>query len=205
MMPDTKNVVTFPSVLKMAITFIVISTTIILASATALSRTRHAPVAFTTDSNPLALQTCGRSIAEARSHGCHFDIMSFSWLPTACFDEPLIAEFLSRKDWKWYSTLPANDTDDAALETVPLQLVQSGEYERLYVTWEYHLYHCTYMWRKLHRAIMNEAKVDEYIGSYGHTEHCEQMLLQRGGDLSRTNTAIVRKFSSCRGTGNLKA
>jgi hypothetical protein len=92
---------------------------------------------------------------------------------------------------------------------VSFEEVARGNHEKLFVTREYHMYHCTYMWRKLHRGMLrggeNEEKrgvVDTYIGSYGHTEHCEMMLLgMEGGegvvDKNATDTAILMKFPQC--------
>lgn len=71
------------------------------------------------------------------------------------------------------------------------------------------MFHCTYMWRKLHRGMLRgednkeqRGVVDTYIGSYGHTAHCEMMLLGMEGnegrlDKNATDTAIVMKFPQC--------
>ncbi|OJJ47404.1 hypothetical protein ASPZODRAFT_16085 [Penicilliopsis zonata CBS 506.65] len=133
--------------------------------------------------------TCGTSIAEARKHGCHFDPMSFSWLPPRCYDVELSAEFLQRSDWEWY-------LDAKGMLPVPRETVLAGEHESLYVSWEYHLVHCTYAWRKMHRAVMMQVPLDGYIRQYAHTEHCERMLLRQGVDWNTTNTIIQTKFVS---------
>ena len=76
----------------------------------------------------------------------------------------------------------------------------TGEHLGLYVSWEYHLRHCTAMWKKLHRAIRGEGKtaVDSYIANYEHTKHCEHMLLgRRGLGLDEVNTVIETKFPDC--------
>ena len=64
------------------------------------------------------------------------------------------------------------------------------------------------MWRKLHRGLLkgreNAEKrgvVDTYIGEYGHTAHCEMMLIgMEDGDVldkNATDTAIKMKFPQC--------
>lgn len=64
---------------------------------------------------------------------------------------------------------------------VPYSEVITGTYDGLFVTQEYHMKHCTYMWKKLQRAVSGESRgkenVDGYIGRMEHTEHCEMMLL----------------------------
>ena len=91
---------------------------------------------------------------------------------------------------------------------MPYDEVARGDSKQLFVTREYHMYHCTYMWRKLHLGMLrgrNDTEgsgiVDTYIGEYGHTEHCEMMLLgEMDGavvDKTATDTAIVMKFPRC--------
>lgn len=141
---------------------------------------------------------CGRSSDEARSLGCHFDVMSFTWSRSSCFDGPLMDEFLGLKNWTWW--LP--HTSESTVNT-PLTIddVSSGQYAELNVSWEYHLYHCTYMWRKMHRAVLNGKPLDSYVGNWAHTEHCEMMLLDRSKELNSHKTVIRRKFPDCPGTG----
>lgn len=132
---------------------------------------------------------CGTSRDEARSLGCHFDPMSFSWLPASCYDADLTAEFLSLKDWEWFTD---SDGSPASRDTV-----LEGGYDELFVSWEYHLLHCTYAWRKMHRALLDGRPMDDYIAKYTHTTHCEHMLLAQWIERNRTNTIIQTKFVSC--------
>jgi hypothetical protein len=136
------------------------------------------------------LDSCGTSSAEALSLGCHFDITSFAWLPQRCFDGELSNQFLALRDWQWF-------LDSEGLQVVDVSSVLAGKYSQLYVTQEYHMYHCTYMWRKMHRAALTGKVLDGYIGSMMHTEHCEQMLVNRQGSLNETNTMIFTKFVEC--------
>lgn len=136
--------------------------------------------------------SCGNTTAEAKAAGCHFDLMSFAWLPDACFDGELMDEFLAHPSgpWHWYSD--TNKTTEISREEVNL-----GEYEELYVKWEYHLIHCTFMWKKMHRAVLQGRPIDDYIGSYGHTKHCEKGILDRTLALDDMNTGILLKFPGC--------
>jgi hypothetical protein len=116
--------------------------------------------------------------------------MSFTWSPPKCHDQELINEFLHLKDWTWYTSI--DDTEPA-----PREDVLAGKYDHLYVSWEYHRYHCTYAWRKLHRAVLRDGFVDSYIGSYDHTGHCEAMLVKYDDGNDHVNTLIRTKFVSC--------
>ncbi|KAK0622492.1 hypothetical protein B0T14DRAFT_513942 [Immersiella caudata] len=133
---------------------------------------------------------CGNTTTAARALGCHFDPMSFSWLPPQCYDANLTAQFLSIHAWQWFSTPERK-------EEVSNDAVLRGDHEYLYVSWEYHKLHCTYMWRKMHRAMLGVMDLDGYVGNYRHTEHCEDILTreERGG--GNGLTVIRRKFVGC--------
>lgn len=137
---------------------------------------------------------CGRSVAEARSLGCLFDPTSFSWLKSECFDEALTMEFLDAEDWHWYFDMEKQHEANRAS-------VLAGDHELLFVDPIYHLQHCTYMWRKLHRAVLNGSVVDGYIGSYKHTVHCGSLLVNKGGlkgsSSGRATVLITAKYPAC--------
>jgi hypothetical protein len=133
---------------------------------------------------------CGDSAESARTLGCFFDIMSFSWIPPECFDEALTREFDRMQAWEWFE-------DVAGRKPVTKTEVLQGTASQLYVSFDYHRAHCTFMWKKFHRAIGEGNLVDSYIGSYNHTLHCERMLLIRDEDLDSLNTRIVAKFPLC--------
>ncbi|PVH80977.1 hypothetical protein DL98DRAFT_548831 [Cadophora sp. DSE1049] len=137
---------------------------------------------------------CGSSSAEAKALGCTFDIISFCWLPTRCYDAELSQRFDKLANWEWY--LDHNKTQPVAKSDA-----LTGELDGLYVSWEYHVQHCVYMWEKMHRAFLGEGKraLDGYIGVFSHTQHCGKMLLTRGEgfELSDFNTRIKVKYPDC--------
>ncbi|KAH8427482.1 uncharacterized protein LDX57_005195 [Aspergillus melleus] len=137
---------------------------------------------------------CGSTPSEARKAGCHFDVISFCWLPDACYDAELSRQFDDENKLEWYldpnRTLPLSHQD-----------IMTGEYTGVYVNWEYHLRHCTAMWKKMHRAVLGSGgreAIDGYIGVYEHTKHCEMMLLgDRSIEWEAINTRIMVKFPDC--------
>jgi hypothetical protein len=132
---------------------------------------------------------CGGSPAEARARGCRFDIMSFSWLPISCYDNELSSEFSQLEAWTWYSGPGGTGI------VIPEDIVRLGEHNHLYVSADYHFFHCSFMWRKLHRVALGLRYMDSYIYNYNHTKHCEAML--RNMSPSEINTKIGIKYPRC--------
>ncbi|KAK0124853.1 hypothetical protein ONS96_008732 [Cadophora gregata f. sp. sojae] len=137
---------------------------------------------------------CGSSPAEAKALGCTFDIISFCWLPNRCYDAELSQRLDKLSNWEWF--LDHNKTQPVAKSDA-----LTGELDGLYVSWEYHVQHCVFMWEKMHRAFLGGGKraVDGYIGVFSHTQHCGKMLLTRGEgfELSDFNTRIKVKYPDC--------
>lgn len=139
---------------------------------------------------------CGSSVKEALEKGCLFDPVSFSWLAPDCYDSELVESFLELGSWAWHSSKA-----DSSIEAnkVHFETVALGEHHHLWVTREFHLYHCTFQWRKMHRAILRGKPLDGYIGNYSHTEHCEGVLTNAVLDLGLgvVDVQIQRKFATC--------
>ncbi|KAJ0133788.1 hypothetical protein CTA2_2527, partial [Colletotrichum tanaceti] len=153
--------------------------------------------------------------SQARAAGCLFDLVSFNWLPPPCHDAELAASFeaelLEAGHLAWYED-PRGD------RPVPRARVASGDVSGVYVSLGYHLRHCTAMWRRMHRALMQGGgglgRVDGYIWSYHHTRHCEEMLLAAaldsgggsdggggggggGGEMAVYSTEVRIKYPDC--------
>lgn len=142
----------------------------------------------------IMVKPCGSNPAEARRKGCHFDVISFCWLPSECYDTELSRNFYEENELEWF--LDPNRTQPLTYDQI-----MTGEFTGLYVDWGYHLRHCTAMWKKLHRAVlgdMGRRAIDGYIGPYEHTKHCEHMLLgKRDVAFDMINTRIAVKYPDC--------
>lgn len=159
-----------------------------------MTQSEHPGNLSTPDTASDKVVECGETPEEARARGCAFDPVSFSWLPPLCFDGELVERFLAMRDWQWY--YHANDTTSP----VPFAEVQKGEHPWLFVTREFHIFHCTYQWRKMHRAMLQGTPVDSYIGNYSHTGHCEWTLTNKWAERSGwdiVDVQISRKFVRC--------
>lgn len=165
---------------------------------------------------------CGSTPAEARAAGCHFDIISFTWLAGPCYDAGLSEAFAAEtRDGDWF-------VDQGRTRPLTRDGVLSGEFTGIYVGMGYHLRHCTAMWKNMHRALLEEAGVeiweggegmevverarrrgrgdetrglmamDAYIWSYKHTLHCEEVLLSGWNDTHGLLKTEVRiKYPDC--------
>ncbi|KAF4873200.1 hypothetical protein CGCSCA1_v007514 [Colletotrichum siamense] len=143
---------------------------------------------------------CGATPSAARTAGCLFDLISFNWLPTACHDAALAsafeAELRAAGELAWYRDMN---------RTAPLtrDQIMTGEYTGVYVSLAYHLRHCTAMWRRMHRALMQGGgglgRVDSYIWGYHHTLHCEETLLGRRNETEAEvfTTEVRIKYPDC--------
>jgi hypothetical protein len=147
------------------------------------------PLTITAPTSQLITE-CGSSHIEARERNCRFDPMSFSWLPPACFDEELVHEFEQYQEWHWYKN--KRGTVEVSKEEVYM-----GDAPYVFVAMDYHRAHCTFMWKKLHRALAKGHLVDTYVGNYTHTKHCEHMLLDKKTMADDVNTLIFVKFPHC--------
>ncbi|KAJ9660416.1 hypothetical protein H2198_002534 [Neophaeococcomyces mojaviensis] len=165
-----------------------------VAPATSQQHGNREPILYTQQNSTTMIQPCGQTPSEARARGCHFDVISFCWLPHECYDAELSEEYRKTNTLEWFI-----DPD----QQIPLSYdeIMSGEHTGLYVNWEYHITHCTAMWKKIHRAILGDLgsrAIDSYIGRYAHTKHCEQMLLGgREYALEAINTRIAVKYPDC--------
>ncbi|KAL9109186.1 MAG: hypothetical protein Q9227_006111 [Pyrenula ochraceoflavens] len=147
---------------------------------------------------------CGSTPSTARAAGCVFDILSFGWLPPACVDSELTAAFLAARDWKWFTSFHGPDDNshthtagDVALTPITTETMLTGEHDA-WVPWELQAVHCTFLWRKMHRAMLRGWPLEEGVASYNHTLDCQEMLWRGhwlGNDV--VNTRIIRGYPRC--------
>ncbi|MCJ1402922.1 hypothetical protein MMC11_006143 [Xylographa trunciseda] len=134
---------------------------------------------------------CGNSSASARLHSCHFDMLSFAWQPPNCFTpDDLVdeTEFMALGPWPWYLE---NGTEISEEE------VRKGESRYLFTSFEWHVAHCTLLWRKLHRKVLNGEPVDGYVADLKHTEHCGKVLRMERKTDKIWETRVWTKFPKC--------
>ena len=137
--------------------------------------------------------SCGTTPSQARSRACHFDILSFAWQTPECYDAELITDFLSYDNWTFYAEF--NTTDPT--KTVDTATALEGN-TGLYVDWKYHVTHCTFMWRQMHRAFTVRGYIDSHLDNYMHTLHCQGTLLDRERDMGGVTVIGMLRYPECR-------
>ena len=123
---------------------------------------------------------CGNTTEEARSLGCEFDLLSYSWTPKQCFDRETALEF---KEWllspdRFPRSWPFFE-DRNNSQWVPDEAALSERVHILsYAPNEEHFGHCVFMMRRLHRINSGGAgRANSRIKRYKHTEHCTNTIL----------------------------
>ena len=135
---------------------------------------------------------CGNDANTARSLGCEFDPLTFAWLPPRCYDYNLTAEFLQVQEWQWWRQRP-----DGSRRQLSLVNVMQSSDTTLYVTWEYHRQHCTYLWLKMHRAMMSGAPIDGVSMMDIITDVCDGVLRAKT-ELNDTSVPGYVRYPSCK-------
>ncbi|KAI1325218.1 hypothetical protein F5Y16DRAFT_401680 [Xylariaceae sp. FL0255] len=138
--------------------------------------------------------SCGDSVETAKERGCSFDLISFAWQTPECYDAELVADFASWEgNWTFYA-------DDQFTIPVGQELAIQGETTPLFVSWDYHIVHCTFMWRQMHRAY-ERGWIDTHLGNYNHTLHCQHMMLMTAEASAKKVTAARIIYPECTKAG----
>lgn len=100
-------------------------------------------------------------------------------------------DFIGYDNWQFYAH--PNRTD------VVVDLATALEGQRtLYVDWRYHVTHCTFMWRQMHRAYALSGYIDSHLDNYKHTLHCQWVLVEADTPLETVNVVAELKYPECR-------
>jgi hypothetical protein len=119
---------------------------------------------------------CGKSIAEAKSLGCSFDILSKAWLPKGC--SRLGSEEYLRDSWSWNHTgwgiyVDRHQTRELTLEDL-MDFADSDL--KWYGTEREHLVHCAWGLKRVLDGYVNGGRLDYTIQQLHHTTHCVDRL-----------------------------
>ncbi|KAH8585417.1 hypothetical protein B0O99DRAFT_466987, partial [Bisporella sp. PMI_857] len=141
---------------------------------------------------------CGSTADEARALGCQWDIMTMSWEHPDCFDADLTREFEELGPWTFYhSSRPGKEVPEPKmLSLIPYDQVGNHP-ERMWTDRRYHIYHCIYAWKMLHRAVERGWKVQAELASYHHTEHCSSALANTSVPMDAIITKVNVQYPIC--------
>lgn len=125
---------------------------------------------------------CGDSITEALALECKFDSLAAAWLPPHCRDEELTAEFARsgtgpNGSWPYFAdsqhTIPLSLSDVAALA--------DNQSAKAYMTYEWHVAHCLFYWRKMFRVGLRGVEGEILEPSFDnehHIIHCMKVIMR---------------------------
>lgn len=134
---------------------------------------------------------CGNSPKEAKALGCIFDPMNWHWTRPECFYKEGSEYAQAKGPWTYYRD--ANYTDqlflpDAhAMSTVRI----------MYTEHSWHLQHCVYALKSLHRAAMMDKWIPEEAASWPHSLHCMKVFEMMGTPPKTLNTRVDMQFLAC--------
>ncbi|KAF5863830.1 hypothetical protein ETB97_009293 [Aspergillus alliaceus] len=130
---------------------------------------------------------CGNTTAEARERNCTFELFTVSWVPPACADEDLDAEFRAI-GYRYFAD--KENTQELTYEELANRVWQTA-----WTTNEQHLMHCGYVWRKMHRAVEAGKRHSDRELEWEHTVHCSGLIV-KPGDLGEI-ISIEPDFGRC--------
>ena len=125
---------------------------------------------------------CGNSWQDAKSLGCHFDVMASRWYSDDCFNRAILEQMLEEVDFEWYA-------DPQHTQKVSKEVALSGEFDEVFPLHDYHIMHCLYLWRRLHSALVQHRQLDDDVYSYEHTLHCTRLIM--GWHKEKNTTTIA--------------
>ncbi|KAI1171179.1 hypothetical protein F4777DRAFT_594081 [Nemania sp. FL0916] len=136
------------------------------------------------DSHPVDLHrgicNCGKTVEEAMHNACLFDPIQMAWLPSACRDDELIAEYNTLGDAEDGSWMYFDDDDYNVVLTAEQAANRSetGQYIAASIHW--HITHCAYMWLKDIRAERLGIRVGHRLNTEMHARHCFRDVFIKG-------------------------
>ncbi|KAG6047343.1 hypothetical protein E4U39_000539 [Claviceps sp. Clav50 group G5] len=130
--------------------------------------------------SPLLPCYCGSTLEEAHALHCEYVPMASAWLPPHCRDPAIEDEFDTlgpNPDGTWDYFADGNMSEPLSRGQVAELVRSDGRY---YTSWEWHVVHCLFYWRKLHRAQFSEVTIEPRFNTDAHIHHCSKLIL-RGG------------------------
>ncbi|UNI19592.1 hypothetical protein JDV02_005772 [Purpureocillium takamizusanense] len=135
---------------------------------------------------------CGNSPEDARARGCLYSIVLHSWLPASCLtdDDAQDARDMYRgRQWPY---------ETAAGRNLTMLELGAGDYGHFTTTFDWHVAHCMYVWKRLHRILLDPTQeLDSYTANYHHTSHCVKMIGGHPEGMKDSGTKIFVKYPKC--------
>lgn len=146
------------------------------------------------DQEPSFDPVCGNDRHQAKAAGCHYDLLATRWFTADCYNPDVLQEFLDETDFDVFFE------DPGLTRLASRELVLSGDWDLLWHIHDFHIMHCLYQWRRLHKAVLEHRSIDEEVFSYGHTLHCTRLIMNWPNEVrygKNTTTIIGSRTSYC--------
>lgn len=99
-------------------------------------------------------------IHEARSKGCVFDNLSYTYVQPACHHQELMESFRARSNITYYTS-----HDLSAESQIFQEEIYAGDWPEAISTKEQHPVHCDFMLSKLHESLLKHLPLDNKVMS----------------------------------------
>lgn len=134
---------------------------------------------------------CGNSPEEAKALGCIFDPMNWHWTRPECFYKEGSDYSQTKGPWSYYQDLnytePLYLPDKQSMSTTRI----------MYTEHAWHVEHCVYALKSLHRAAMMGKWIPEEAASWPHSLHCMKVFEMMGTPPETLNTRVDMQFLAC--------
>lgn len=135
---------------------------------------------------------CGNSPDDAKARSCQYSIVLHSWLPKSCLTEADAEDaddMYKDRSWPYKTTSGQNLT---------MEELGAGDYSHFTTTFDWHVTHCMYVWKRLHRIMLDPTQeLDSYTANYHHTSHCVNMIGGHPEGMKDEGTKIFVKYPKC--------
>ncbi|MCJ1478248.1 hypothetical protein MMC13_006925 [Lambiella insularis] len=163
---------------------------------------QHLTALFATH-QPLSCN-CGTSLHDALAMNCQYDTLASAWLPPHCRDDELTALFDRAGPgpngaWAYYAD--QNGTQPLTVDEVARLPLGTNRWS----TFEWHVAHCFFVWRKQYRARFRPNIVEGKYDNEFHITHCAKEFLRRnplqmittfaGTDLQADHSSYEARFT----------
>lgn len=145
---------------------------------------------------------CGSTPNEARMDGCQFQLWSYSWVPSECFDHDLQHSFLqvaiSSEGWSYYSSRSGTEED-----VIDTGVVMGGGQDHIFTSWGQHYWHCVFYQRKFFSMVLgNEGLGLDMMTTRDrdepHALSCQRWLADpKAYDWREVNVNLTIGYNSC--------
>ena len=146
---------------------------------------------------------CGNTTTEAKTLGCEFDLLSYTWMPKGCIDRETSAEFEEwvRNPERQFGAWPFFADAEGKERILDIDALSERAGLKTHTTQEEHLGHCTFMLRRLQRSQKGRT-MKTALDGIDHVIHCSNEILRglKGPnpvDINRLASIFIVSFNTC--------